>query len=88
MIIAKTNDSREVGLLAELLQKFTNGDEWAVVRIAELRAAGELATSRVVWIPHPLGTAFAVQVRRQDGTIEIDPFESPALREAMPTQKG
>lgn len=81
-IIAKTQDSREIGLLAELLKKFVDSDAWAVSRLRELRGAGELAMARVVWAPHAIGTVFAVQIKRADGTIESNPFD------ALEAQKG
>lgn len=70
MIIAKTTDSHEVGLLAELLKKFADSDDRVVARLAELRSKGEQASARVVWKPHPLGVVFEVQIRREDGTSE------------------
>lgn len=73
MIIVKTRDGREMAQLAELLKKFADTDDWAVARLAELRANGEKASARVVWVPHPIGTAFAVQVRRASGEIEHAP---------------
>jgi hypothetical protein len=74
MIIVKTRDGREMAQLAELLKKFADTDDWAVARLAELRANGKNASARVVvWVPHPIGTAFAVHVRRASGEIEHAP---------------
>lgn len=69
-VVVATTDGREVGLVVEAVRKFADSDDWVILRLAELRAAGERATARVVFAPHAIGMVFAVQVRRADGTIE------------------
>ncbi len=67
-------------LIARGIKEALDSDEWAVARLAELRADGERATAVVQWAPAPApsssGFAFAVKIRRADGSIESPPAPS------------
>ena len=47
-----------------------NSDDWAVARVAELRAAGEKARFRIEWTTVEGRRKYGVTIRREDGTIE------------------
>jgi hypothetical protein len=59
-------------LIALGIKQALDGDELAVMRLAELRAAGERATAVVQWVPAGSGGfAFTVKIRRADGSLEV-----------------
>ena len=52
-----------------------NSDDWAIARVAALRAKGERATFRIDWRRQTDGRKlYLVTVRRSDGTIERSPW--------------
>lgn len=61
--------------IAKLARVVLDPDHWAVVRLAELRKAGELGARPVVeWRPLNGGTMLVdVAIRREDGSIERMP---------------
>ena len=56
-----------------------NSDDWAIVRVAELRAAGEKATFRIEWKEVAGRRHYAVTIRRADGSIERPPPADDSL---------
>lgn len=72
MIMIVQND--EAPLIALGIKQALDSDEWAVSRLAQLRAAGERATACVQWYRAiPVGFVFEVKVRRADGSLESQP---------------
>lgn len=74
------------------LQQFLDPDDWALYRVAELRAQGELAKFRITWMRDGKGRRlYDVQVRRADGSIERLPRspveERPSVRLAMDAER-
>jgi len=61
--------------IAKLARVVLDPDHWAVVRLAELRQAGELGARPLVqWRPLDAGTMLVdVAIRREDGSIERMP---------------
>lgn len=70
MIMLVPNDVAP--LIALGIKLALDGDDLAVMRLAELRAAGERATAVVQWTPAPAGPGFvfALKIRRADGALE------------------
>lgn len=63
-----------------------NSDDWALSRVAELRAQGERATFRIDWRKRVDGPkVYSVTVRRADGTIERQPRPSEEREERPPS---
>ena len=56
-------------------------DEWAVLRLAELREKGERAQFRVVVQDSRIIDCFIV---RQDGVIELPPAQAPSPKPQVP----
>lgn len=74
------------------LRQFLDPDDWALHRVAELRAQGEPAKFRITWLRNMKGQRlYDVQVRRGDGTIErlsrspVD--ERPSVRLAVDDER-
>lgn len=65
------NDEIAMGLKILIDERATlDSDNWAIVRIAELRERGEkLASAAILW----KGNKFEVAVRRADGELELSP---------------
>lgn len=64
-------------------------DDWALVRVAELRARGESAGFRLVWRRDDKGRRlYSVQVRREGGRVESRQDVLGPLREASPDGEG
>ena len=53
-----------------------HSDDWAICRVAELRASGEKATFRIEWKTVEGRRHYGVTVRRADGAIERAPLKA------------
>jgi hypothetical protein len=65
-------------------------DDWALVRMVELRRAGEAARFRVCWMQRGNGRYYWLEIRRADGTIERCPprREPPTLGAVARSTEG
>jgi len=69
------------GLSARRVEGFlraVDSDDWAILRLAELRQAGERACFRLAWQEKEGRRYYRVQIRRQDGSLKSAPSGEPA----------